>query len=139
MGEEAAMSKTGMVLWRIAGSVVGLLVGGLALGALFIALFYRHDSGDEYDLLEFIFFGGLGLLVGATLGAATGATVAQKLLRQRSSFRKTLLGAVVGLPIAVLCAWTGFGILFLPIPIVAGAVIGSGWKAKAANAIEAQN
>jgi len=137
------MSKSSTVGQRIVGSVIGLLAGGLAFAALFVALFYRHDSEDDWDLLELIFFGGLGLLIGSIVGAAGGATIVQSFLKQRSSFWKALLGTLagllvggfVGLPLSAVMGHLGgmgwaTGALIVPSSMVAGAVIGSGWKAK---------
>jgi hypothetical protein len=145
------MSKTSTVGQRIAGSVVGLLVGGLAVGGLFLLLFYRHDSEDDYDLLEFIFLGGLGLLIGSVIGAAAGATVVQKFLKQRGSFWRALLGTFAGLlvggfvalPLSAVIGLLGgmgwaTGALIVPTAMVVGAVIGSGWKAKPANAASSE-
>jgi len=140
------MSKRRMVLLRIAGSVVGLLVVG---GAVLVALFSCLQPGGEDFILV-----GLGMLcsvVLGALGAAVGATVTQKLLKQRSCFWRALLGAVVGLVVGAVCFQlliladsrrdpnneSGLavvaicaGIIILFAAIVAGAVIGSGWKAK---------
>jgi hypothetical protein len=132
MMKGGTMSKTRMVIQRIAGSVVGLFAGGVSLGWLSFALFYPPDvRGDpDQDLFAFVICGGLGFLVGGTMAAAVGATVAQKVLRQRSSFWRALLGAVVGLLIGIPFVLTVYGIPIVPILIVAGAVIGSGWNAK---------
>ena len=110
---------------RVVGSIAGLLVGGLGAGGLSLALFYSPHSEDDFSLLFFVFYGGLGFLLGGTLGAAVGAWIGQM-----RSFGESLLGAVVGLLIGVVCALTGFGIPFVPVVIVAGAVIGSGKKGK---------
>jgi hypothetical protein len=127
------MSKTSTVGQRIAGSVVGLLVCGVPLGALLVGL-YGQSWGEDWAWGAFIFYGGLGFLIGGTIGAAGGATVAQKRLRWRSSFWRALLGAVVGLLIGLPFVLTVYGIPIVPIPIVAGAVIGSVWGAKPADA-----
>ena len=138
------MNKTSTVGRRIIGALVGLLAGGLAVGALFLLLFYPHDNEhSESAPLLFIFFGGMGFLIGAILGAAGGATMMQKLAKQRSSFWRALLGAVTGplavVPVLVLSAGVpgiarGAAIVIVPTLIVAGAVLGSGWKVKPANA-----
>ncbi len=64
-------------------------------------------------------FVGLGI-PGAIMGATLGATMMQKVLSQKSSFWKALLGAVDGTVLP------GIG-------TVIGAIIGSGSKAKPAN------
>jgi len=69
----------------------------------------------------------------------SGSQRCAETLETRSSFWRALLGAVAGLAIGLVCGLTGFGILLMPIPIVAGAVIGSGWGAKPADAAEAQS
>jgi hypothetical protein len=85
------VNNTSTVGRRTIGALVGLLAGGLALGALVVFLVPRYDDSEDsdYALLRFlglIVFGGLGLLIGAVLGAAGGATIVQRLLKQRSSF-----------------------------------------------------
>ena len=125
------MSRTRMVLLRIAGSVVGLAVGVAVGVALFSCLHLAYPPGDDFFLV------GLGILCSAvlgTVGAAAGATVTQKLLKQRSSFWRALLGAVAGMVLGQLCALSVFGVLAVPILIGAGAVIGSGWKARPVDA-----
>ena len=75
----------------------------------------------------------------------------QKVSRQRASFRKALLGAIAGLLVGVLptalSLWALFavgvwhdgwwpffvGIAAVMVTTIAGAVIGSGWKAKTAD------
>ena len=147
------MSKRRMVLLRIAGSVVGLLVVGVAVGVtLFfcLPLAWPVTGGDTWFAARVV-LGALGGVVLGTVGAALGATITQRLLRQRSSFWRALLGTVVGLVVGVPC---GLSLLFfltggrqtgstasvlaaslttLTIALatmIAGAVIGSGWKAK---------
>jgi hypothetical protein len=147
------MNKTLMVLSRTAGSVVGLLVGGGLVGGGLMALqkaFLRDPGGgsDEtagrfaVNMVPFFVVGGI-------VGSAAGATIAQKLSRQRSSVRKALLGTVVGLlvgmvvslPLLFLFIWlVGEAgelvlVVIVPVSMVAGAVIGSSWKAKPAEAV----
>ena len=136
------MSTARMVLWRIAGSVVGLLVGGAVGGALPFGLFYRQitGAGDWAALLLFILVVA-GVLTGMPIGAAGGAVITQKFLRQRSSFWNALGDTIRGLlygffPCALIGAFLG-GIgkfivcgLIICSSMVAGAVIGSSWKAK---------
>jgi len=138
---ESVMSKISKVLLRSAGSLAGLLVGGISAGlilympAALLALFVSGDSDDD-GLGTCVLIVGLCVVAGASMGAALGANIVQKAVRQRSSFQRALLGAVAGATIGVACGIAGFGIgmfvvaFFVPVPIVAGAVIGSGWKAK---------
>lgn len=131
------MSKTSTVGQRIVGSVAGLSVGGVALGLLgvLIAMQLAPDSHGDPDsragqeaLFIFVCLVGPGLLIGGTTGAAGGATIVQRLLGQRSSFWKALLGAVVGLLIGIPIVLTVYGIPLVPIAIIAGAVVGSDGK-----------
>ena len=115
------MKRTLRILARIAGSVVGLFAGGVLLfyGVLgFLDFFFGLSSGNN-AICGVIIIGGMAFLLGTVPGAAIGATVTQRLMKQRSSFWRTLLGAVVGTVLP------GIG-------TVLGAVIGSGWKAKPA-------
>ena len=118
---EAAIARTLRVLARIAGSVAGLLAGGtvlfyVVLGAL--ALF-TGPWEEECAIAGPIFIGALAFLVGAAPGAAVGAIITQRLIKQRSSFWMALLGASIGTLVPI-------------IGTVIGAVLGSGWKAKPA-------
>jgi hypothetical protein len=146
------MSKRRMVLLRIAGSVIGLLVVGVAVGvALFFCLHLALSPQDRQGHDFLAFFGEVCGVVLGTVGAAAGATITQKLLEQRSSFWRALLGTVVGLVVGAVCFQLLFlaasrgdpsmegrlayvatlaGVITLLATIVAGAVIGSGWKAK---------
>ena len=130
------MSKTRMVLLRIAGSAFGLLVVGGAVGvALFpILTAMDPDKGGSFEGLFPAIFSVVGGVVVGTVGAAAGATVTQRRMKQRSSFWKALLGAFIGMVIGLPFAWMGFLFAFIPVlfalaTVVAGAVIGSGWKA----------
>jgi len=91
------MSRTSTVGQRIVGSVVGLLAGGVvgAALALLLAIRFFRDPDQSADW-DFVLIG-LGFVAGAFVGAAGGATVVQKALRQTSSFWKDLLGTFVGL------------------------------------------
>jgi hypothetical protein len=131
------MSKTSKILLRVAGSLAGLLVGGICAGlilywpAAVITMFV--SGGSEGGLGTWILIVGLGVLAGASLGATLGANIAQRAMRQRSSFWQALLGAVVGMVIAVPCFLVaGVHVSVVPILTVAGAVIGSGWGTRPA-------
>jgi len=147
------MNKTSMVLLSMAGSVVGLLVGGGLVGGGLVYLqnaFFR-DSGSGPDETAGNFAVNLVpfLVVGGVVGAAAGATVVQKILRQRSSFWEALLGTVVGLLVGMVVslplvfvftrlvgeAGELAAIVIVPVSMVAGAVIGSGRKTLAADAV----
>jgi hypothetical protein len=144
------MRRTLRVLARVAGSFVGSLVVGFLLylwGREVIAGITDWNN-EDYLLAMVLTFG--GPVFGAIIGAPLGATVVQKLLRQRSSFWMALLAAVLGLlvgvlPMALCCSalyqpgrWRDAGdVAFVGVAIecaavIAGAVIGSGWKAKPA-------
>jgi hypothetical protein len=141
------MGKTSTVGQRIAGAVVGLLVGAVALalvGVLIAAQFAPDSNGDpdgragREALFIFVILVGPGLLIGGTVGAAAGATAAQRILRQSGSFWRALLGTVVGTLISIPFGFMGFGVLLSPVLVVGGAVIGSGWKSKTADAVVAR-
>ena len=117
------------------------------MALFFILSPFDPEKGSSWEGAFPAIFGALGGVVAGTAGAAVGATITQTLLRQRSSFWRALLGAVVGLVVAALCAVllcfaprvlgeTFWVVTYLAVPIVgcttivAGAVIGSGWKAK---------
>ncbi len=147
---EAAMRRLLRVFARIVGSVAGLLVGSVLLSWAAIAVVAWVVEVPEANL-GFVYGSGVpGALVGATLRAAAGSSAASRVMRQTSSLPKALLGAVAGLvvgcisPLCVWCLhpdlptrWWVVAIASASIPITAGAVIGSGWKAKPAT--EAQS
>ena len=160
------MSKTKMVLRRIAGSLVGLLIGGALLGLLGWLLAIVSTSGMRGDpdtgIVVFFLVIGLCLLSGTILGAAAGASRVHGDLGQKGSFWKALVGAFVGLLVGVFLSFAlsdvvfnalyrmGLGpgtlvrlhldtvvellvrFLIIDTIVVAGAVIGSGWRAKPA-------
>ena len=121
------MSRTRMVLLRIAGSVVGLLAGGvlLYLGACAVVA-GTIDTDNDAAFIAFVIYGSTGFLVGVIIGAAAGATVTQKVLKQRTSFWRALLGALVGSVVPF-------------IGTVVGAVVGSGGKDKKSDAASSGN
>lgn len=138
------MSRARSVLLRIIGSVVGLLIGGiggvsLAFLGLWLCLlpfekFDLFDGSSEERLLASLLIAVCGALFGAPIGAAAGTTVAQRCMKQRSSFWRSLLLAGVATIVSVPGVWVQVGIPVAVILVVAGAVIGSGWKAGPANA-----
>jgi len=155
------MSKNSMVLLRIAGSIVGLLAGAGTVGGLFYLLMSRlthHNANPDESSPSFVINIVPVLLVGAIVGATGGATIMQKVLRQKSSFWKALLGTFLGLLVGwVLClpvlfalqpllgprlegAWEFVTVgLIICSSMVAGTVIGSGWKAKGTDAKVLEN
>ncbi len=107
------MSKTSTVGRRIVGSVLGLLAGGVVLGLLSVIILSWNYEGDPDEGVRYAAeVSTPGFLVGAVVGAAAGATMTQRVLRQGSSFWKALLRAAVGTVAAA-------------IGTVVGAVIGS--------------
>jgi hypothetical protein len=149
------MSKGEMVLARICGSVVCSLIGGVSLGVLlgplvaFSAMAAMADV-DDGMMPVVVFFS--GIVVALVLGAAGGAVVVTLDLNQKGSFWTALSGALIGLLLGglplTLCLWglhdngiwhAGWPPFLVPIACayagtIAGAVIGSGLKAKPANA-----
>lgn len=148
---EIKVKRPSTVWPRIAGSLAGLLIGGLHLGAVAFGLATLllsttfHDASLEEALAALVLCPILAALLGATTGATLGATLAQREMKQRSSCWRTMLVAVVGM-VAGVPLGTMVGIVAevplaefligMPVAsvfIVAGAVIGSGWKAKPAD------
>jgi len=144
-----------MVLPRIAGSVVGLLVVGVAVGVtLSLACLWHGRQQERYMVCCSSRPRHFERPSSGTVGAAVGATVTQRWLRRRSSFRRALLGQSLGwwsgcvrgtVWFSLLSALSGgrqsistvvgltasLATLTIALAaIVAGAVIGSGWKAK---------
>jgi hypothetical protein len=142
--EEAAMRRPLRIVVRIAGSVVGLLTGGALLFWAAVAVTaWVAKPPEDFGLLLAIVCGTAVSFVGATVGAAGGAAITQRVLGRRGSFPKALPGAVAGLLVGCLlplCLWrlevdlpTKWWVVAVAsaaVPIIAGAVIGSGWKAK---------
>ena len=145
------MSKTRVVLLTIAGSILGLLVGGGSVAGLALGLYYHEmakDMPNEWAGLIIFLLGSLAFQLVAPMGAAAGATITQKLLKRRSSFWRPLLGAVAGLVVGWIFVLflsrclPGLDLetevivaigLILCTSAVAGAVIGSSWKSKPAD------
>jgi hypothetical protein len=141
------MSKTSMVLRRIAGSVVGLLAGG---GLAFLVVVIPFAGADNEDVTSYVplFLGIPGFLVGGTIGSAMGAAVMRDDVGRRGSFWSAVACAAVALVAASFTIWklcwalyrqgtwtNSEGLLYVGLAVVgaattAGAVIGSGWKAK---------
>ena len=141
------MSRALRVLVRIVGSAV-LSLGGGVLGFLgaWVVVVRIANGNEDAGLIGVILLCPPGFLLGATIGAAVGATVMQRALRQRSSFWRALLGAAVGLLAGVFviyclwrldvnmaAEWWEIAVAGVSALIAAGAVIGSGWKATAAD------
>lgn len=134
-----------MVLLTVAGSVVGLMLGGgVVAGPIVGPNYQRIIWGQDWEPLIFLMFGVPPIALGTVIGAAAGAAIMRKVLRQKSSFWKALEGTIRGLLygffLAVLIGIFLGGIgklvvfgLIICTSMVAGAVIGSGWKAKPAD------
>jgi hypothetical protein len=136
------------VLATVTGVVLGSLIGGtLLFWGVLGAVDALSPFGEEDNALGgLILIGGLTFLVGAAVGAAAGAIVTRRVLRQNGSAQRALIGAVIGLLVggsAGSCLWClhvdlGPGWAFTTCAIVAtpaflGVVVGSGWKAKPAD------
>jgi len=132
------MSKTGMAIWTIAGSVVGLLLGGGAVAGPILGLWHQQIiEGQYFEPLLFIVFGVPGIVIAATIGAAGGAAIMRKVLKQKSFFWKALggtlrgllygffLAALIGIFLGGISKVVVFGLIICA-SIVIGAVIGSG-------------
>jgi hypothetical protein len=151
------MSKAKIVLLAIAGSILGLLVGGGSVVGLALGLYYQEmakDMPNEWAGLIIFLLGSLAFQLVAPMGAAAGATITQKLLKRRSSFWRALLGAVAGLVVGWIFVLflsrclPGLDLeteviaaigLILCCSTVAGAVIGSGWKSKPADTTKVES
>ncbi len=138
------MRGTLRILVRIAGSLIFSLGGGVLgfLGA-WAAVVRTANGNEDAGLMGVILLGPPSFLLGATIGAATGATVVQRLLREKISFWRGLLGAIIGLLAGVFviyclwrldvnmaAEWWEVAIAGISALMAAGAVVGSGWKAK---------
>lgn len=131
------MKRTSTLWQRIAGSVVGLLIGGAFLGfvgwGLVTLVFWLpslYETSLDQALTAWWLSIVLATLLGATVGAALGATFAQKLMKQRSSLWRTMLVSVVAMLAGVPLVWIQVGAPIAAVLIVLGAVLGSGWKAR---------
>ncbi len=78
------MSKTSMVLLRIAGGVIGFLVGGwfFFFGGAFTLARMAPGGNTSVGVEVIIFMFVLAFVLGGIPGAVIGATVTHKLLRQ---------------------------------------------------------
>jgi len=147
------MSKAEVVFARVCGSLAGSFIGSVSLGVLLgpLAWYFALGCGDGMMPLVVLGSGiGLSLLIGTVIGAAGGAAVVTLDLNQKGSFWTALSGALIGLLLGglplTLCLWglhdigkwhTGWLPFLVPIAVayvgnIAGAVIGSGLKAKPA-------
>jgi uncharacterized membrane protein YeaQ/YmgE (transglycosylase-associated protein family) len=101
-GEESGiMSIDWRLLLRIAGSFVGLLVGGVLAFFVFLvivgAVAGPISSGDPGSGgYVVVFFGPLATLLGGMVGAAVGATMVQEGTTHTTSYKRALLGALIG-------------------------------------------
>jgi hypothetical protein len=150
MGDLATKPKQVSTVWpRMAGSIAGLLIGGVCLGlagwGLVTLVFWipvMQETSLNQALTALWLSVVLSTLFGATFGAALGATLAQKLMKRRSSCWRTMLvamvGMVVGVPLGTMVGIVAevplaeilIGMPVAAVFIAAGAVIGSGWKVK---------
>lgn len=133
------------VFARIAGSVVGSLLGAALLFFAAAALVTQATRGNTDDWYRgMVVFGALGVAVGAVVGTAAGAAIVRRVQTREGSFWKGLLGAVVGLLASglsiALCYWVALNfrlavwacfVLFAAayVIMIAGAIVGSGRKA----------
>ena len=132
------------VLATVTGAVLGSLIGGTLLfwGVLGVIDAFSPFGEEDRALGWLISIGGLSFLV----GAAAGAIVTRRVLRQNGSAWRALIGAVIGLLVggsAGSCLWClhvdlGPGWAFTTCAIAAtpaflGVVADSGWKAKPAS------
>lgn len=136
------------VVVKLVASAVGGAVGWGISGWLSYYLVYWVTNGWEAEHGVTTLVGlGLGFLVGTPIGGAVGVAIVLKVLRQKGSFWKALLGAISGLVVGGLLSLcllqlsNSFGmdwwnqdteVYVAPvIPFAAtvlGAVIGSGWN-----------
>ena len=103
------MRRTLRILARIAGSFVLMFGCGVLgyLGAWAAAAKVANGHEDAGTVLM-ILFAPPGFLIAATIGAAVGATIMQRVLSRKSSFWRALLGAVTGLlagAFVIYCLW----------------------------------
>jgi hypothetical protein len=89
---------------RIGYQFIAASAGALTIWALFAAPLYYviHAAvhlGDEQEMNVFALLtsAGIGFFVGVPLGAAAGVFVARRLLKEKASYRETLLGAIAGM------------------------------------------
>jgi hypothetical protein len=137
-------------LAQVIGSILFSLSGGylLFLVAWKVVMITTNDNGPEHAaLIGVITLGGLGFILGATVGAAAGATIVSRISRRRGSFWKALLGSVAGLLAGGCVVWGMWAlemsmraecwmiaIASISALMAVGAVLGSGWRAKPAKA-----
>jgi hypothetical protein len=146
--KESAVKRILRFLAQVAVSTMFSLLGGMLL--LFVAwtgvVETANDPGAKV-LIVCISLGGLGFILGTTVGAATGETIFQRVSRRRGSFWRALLGSAAGLlagGCVVGAMWvlevsmTGWfwatAIAGISAPMAVGAVLGSWGKAKPAKA-----
>jgi hypothetical protein len=131
---------------QVAVSIMFSLSGGylLFLVAWKVVTITTNDNGPEHAaLIGVITLGGLGFILGATVGAAAGATIVNRISRRRGSFWKALMGSVAGLLAGGCVVWGMWAlevsmraecwmiaIASISALMAVGAVLGSWWKAK---------
>jgi MFS family permease len=144
--KESAVKRILRFLAQVTVSILFSLLGGilLLLAAWEVVMMTTNDNDPVHAaLIGVVCLGGLGYILGTTVGAATGATIFQRVSRRRGSFWRALLGSAAGLLAGgcVLAAmwvlevsmtgWcTVIAIASIPAPMAVGAVLGSWWKAK---------
>jgi multisubunit Na+/H+ antiporter MnhE subunit len=112
------MSNERASFLRMAGIILGFVVGGLSVAGLTVGLYYRHMAqeapSDWAGLIAFT-FGVPGTLIAAATGAVAGAVITRILTRRGSSmgtFCRVGLW-LTGIPIMVLgilvAWWAGEG------------------------------
>jgi hypothetical protein len=149
------IGKIGQFVLSTAGSIVVSSACGIAawFAAIHVILSILGKNNDA-SLISCIVFCPTAAFAGFTLGAAVGAAIMQGFLRRPSSFSRVLLGALVGSSIGLLPALAALVVLymryhgdsaaFIPSAMLiavfsgVGAVLGSGWRARAADAVVAR-
>ena len=144
-----------MLLMRLIGGAIGFFLGELAAVVPFALLEYPLTSLWEWESghgIAALPVPNMVILAGGSIGAAAGTRFFQESLGEDGSYRSALLWALASLPagsilaVGLLQLSNHFGMdwwrqsaeqsvaqMITSVTIVAGAVIGSGCKAKPAN------